>query len=689
MQKFYEKIVNNSKNIIIIFGIIFLIYLFLMPLVSVNYDINDYLPSHSSSTVSLEIMESEFSGGIPKARVMIENVTLYESLEYKRQIEKIDGVSEVLWLDDSVDISIPLEAMDTKTVENYYKNGSALYTVTLEDDKRIEAVDAIRNLIGYDNAMSGADVSTAVSTESTLEEVPKIAVIGVIFTFIILILTTGSWAEPFIVLIGLGAAVVINSGTNLIFGEISFVTNAAGNILQLAISLDYFVFLIHRFTEYRKNTSNEKEAMVMALIKSTSSIFSSGVTTVIGFLALAFMEFRIGPDLGFALAKGIGISLITVFVLMPPIILSTYKFIDKTEHRPFLPSFGWFGKLITKLVVPMICIFVILIVPSFLASKANDFYYGSSNIFGEGTKFGTDTQRIESTFGKRDTYVLLVPKGNSSNELMLSNELKKLPQVTDIISYVDTVGLEIPVAYLSDKILSKLESNNYRRIVISLDVDFEGEETFALIEEIRKIAGEYYPDSYYLAGEGVSTYDLMKTVTDDMVKVNVIAIGAVFVVLLFALKSITLPFILILCIQTAIWINLSIPYFNNSSIFYIAYLIISSIQLGATVDYAILLTDRYLENRKAMNKRRAVIDTISSVTISILTSGSVLTIVGFVLGNISTHGILSQLGIFLGKGTLSSMIIVFFVLPGMLFVLDKFIERTTKGTEFLNDKEEL
>lgn len=496
---------------------------------------------------------------------------------------------------------------------------------------------------------------------------------------VVLILTTNSWLEPIIILVGLGIAIIINSGTNIIFGEISFVTNAAGSVLQLAVSLDYSVFLIHRFEECRKEYSDAKQAMVEALCKSVSSILSGGLTTVIGFIALVLMQFRIGSDLGLALAKGVAISLIMVFVFMPVFILSTYKWLDKTKHRAFMPSFKKFGKFVQHIAVPMVCIFAVVIIPSYLASNSNSYYYGSANIFGEETQLGSDTAKIEEVFGKNDTYVLLVPKGDTATETELSNALHEIPKVTSIISYVDTAGAEIPTEYLDEDTLSMLESENYSRMVISVDVPYEGDETFALIERIRDTANKYYPDKYYLAGNGVSTYDLMDTVTADMVKVNIVAIGAVLVILILTMHSVSLLIILVLSIETAIWLNLSVPYFMDSTIFYIAYLIISSIQLGATVDYAVLMTDRYKENRMIMGKKSAVIQTISNVSVSILTSGSVLTAVGFLLGYISTNQLLAQLGVFIGRGALFSLGIVFFVLPGLLYIFDGLVMKNKRS----------
>ena len=679
MQKFYTGITNERKPIVVIFAIAFVVCLVCSSLVAVNYDMADYLPDDTKSTVSLEIMGEEFEGGIPNARVMITDITIPEALEYKEKLKDVPGVTAVTWLDDAADITVPLSSLDTDTVEAYYKDNTALFTVTIEDASLISGVEEIRNIMGENGAITGTAVSTADATTKTVTEILYITVIAVAFVLLVLLLTTNSWVEPIIVLLGLGVAIILNNGSNLIFGEISFVTNAAGSVLQLAVSLDYSVFLLHRFHECREHNPDPKSAMVEALSKSTSSILSSGLTTVIGFIALVLMQFKIGPDLGLALAKGVAISLITVFVFMPSLILCTYKWIDKTSHKPILPTFKRLGKVVSKIAIPMVCIFAVLIVPSYLGSNANSYLYGASEIFAEGTQYGKDTATIEEVFGQSDTYVLMVPKGDTATETALSEELHTLPEITSIISYVDMAGAEIPNAYLDADTLAQLEGKNYSRMVITADVPYEGENTFTLVENTRNIADKYYPDNNYLAGSGVSTYDLKETITADMVLVNLLAIGAVFVVLLITLKSISLPFILVLSIETAIWLNLSVPYFLDKPIYYLAYLIISSVQLGATVDYAILMTDRYRENRQTLEKKPAVIQTLSDTFVSIMTSGSVLTVVGFLLGWISSNQLLAQLGVFVGRGAVFSLIIVLFVLPGLLYVFDRFVMREKKS----------
>lgn len=673
MRKFYTGVVKCRKPIIVFFVVAAVICALLGNMVGVNYDINDYLPEDTASTVSLEIMEDEFDGGIPNARVMIKDVSIPQALEYKEQLENVEGVTDVMWLDDAVDIHVPMETVDQDTVESYYKDNTALFTVTIREEDVLTAVDEIRQMIGEENSLCGSAVSTEVATNSTVAEINRITVIAVIFVLLVLILTTESWVDPLTILVDLGVAILINRGTNLIFGEISFVTNAAGTILQLAVSLDYSVFLLHRYNECYEEMGNEKEAMVEALCKSTGSILSSGLTTVLGFVALIFMRFGLGADLGLALAKGVAISLISVFIFMPALILVTSKLESKFRHRNFLPSFDRFGKFVSHVMIPCVCIFAVIMIPSFLGYSANDYYYGSSKLYGTDTRLGSDIEKIEEVFGKSDSYVILVPTGDTAREAELSDRLHELPEITSIISFVDMAGTEVPVEYLEESQRKQLMSEDYSRMVVSVDAEYEGEKTFALVQQIRKIVQEYYPDSYYLAGEGVSTYDLMETVTQDMMKVNFIAIGAVFLVLFCMMKSITLPVILVLSIETAIWLNLSCSYFSGSIVFYIAYLIISSVQLGATVDYAILLTDRYRECRQTMGKKESVQHTISAVTVSILTSGSVLATVGFLLAYMTSHQLLAQLGLFVGRGAICSLGIVLFVLPGLLYLFDPLV----------------
>ena len=553
MENIFRKIVGHKKTIIVTFLIAVIICFISGNFVSVNYDMNDYLPEDTKSTVSINVMEEEFGGDVANARVMVSNLTIPKALEIKEKLLKIDGVSDVTWLDDVANIKEPLETLDNEIIEGYYKDNAALFTLTVDEEKREEAVNSIRELIGDDNAMAGSIINTVVAADATTKEVSQIILFIIPICLIILAITTTSWFEPILFMITIGIAIVLNKGSNFLFGEISFVTNAAGNVLQLAVSMDYAIFLLHRFADFRKEGLDAEEAMVQASVNSVGSIFSSGITTVIGFAALILMRFKIGPDMGIVMAKAIALSLITVLVLLPVLTLYCYKIIDKTKHRAFLPKFDKFSKLISKVMIPVSLVFIFIIAPAYLAQKNNSFYYGSSKIFNESTQLGRDTALIEDTFGKSNMAVLMVPKGDFATETKLSNELKSIPQISSIISYVDKAGAKVPMEYLDEETLSKLISENYSRMVINIKADFEGDETFSIIENIRSIAQKYYGDSYLLAGESVSTYDLMDTVTADNIRVNLIAVGSIFIVLLIAFKSLLMPVILVLAIETAIW----------------------------------------------------------------------------------------------------------------------------------------
>ena len=683
MRNIFRWILNNQRIVIIIYVIALIACAIAYPMVRVNYTMADFLPPGTDSTVALNVMQQEFTQGIPNCRVMVKDVSIPKALEIKESILSCEHVSDVTWLDDQVDVIQPVGFMDPEILADYYVDDCALFTVTVDKDHSVAALEEMQAVAGEDACFTGDAPTMAIATTSTEREIPIIAAVGIAFAMLVLLFTTDSYIFSPMVIIGLGVAVVLNAGSNIIFGQVSFVTNASGSILQMAVSLDYSVFLIHRYSECRKTINDPKEAMLEAMSTSLSSISASGLTTVIGFLALVFMRYRIGADLGLALSKGILISLIVVFSFMPIFILKMQKLIDATSHKNLLPSFEPFGKIVRKTALPAILIFAIIMVPAFLASRSNDYYFGAAHMFGPETELGKWAAETEDIFGVNNTFVLLVPNDDMSLQNQLSEELHSLDGIKSILSYVDTVGAEVPKRYLDKDTLALLDSEEYTRMVLNVSVPNESEETFALVENIRSVSEKYYPGSYYLAGEAVSTFDLVKVILADNLKVNLIAIGAIFVILLFTFKSITLPVILVLSIETAIWINLGIPYFRSKYVFYVAYLIVSSIQLGATVDYAILFTDRYSSLRQSAWKDRSAIETVSQCSVSIISSGLVLTVMGFLMGIVSSHGIISQMGYFMGIGAMLSLAITIFVLPNVLCLFDRAIQKTTKNTNWL------
>lgn len=679
MERLVNGILKYKKSILVFFILATVISLFTSSMVNINYNIMDYLPEEAPSTKALDVMNEEYDKGAANVRVVLKDVSIVDALKYKEKIKKVDGVDDIQWLDDVVNIKEPLELQNQDTIESWYKNNEALFSITVNEDKEESAIDEIGEIIGENGMISGSTVNIVFAQETTEKELIKMMVILIPIILIILLLTTSSWFEPVLFLSTIGIAIIINSGTNLILGEISFVTKAAGSILQLAVSMDYSIFLLHRFSEFRNEGLAVKEAMKEAILKSVSSILSSGLTTVVGFAALIVMKFKIGPDMGFVMLKAICLSLISVLVLLPVLALYCYKLIDKTQHKSFMPKFNKFAKVSYKFRHISIILFLLLLIPCFLAQQNNSFSYGASEIYSdESTKIGHDTAAINKEFGKTNPLVLMVPKGDLVSERALCDELENIDKITSITSYAETVGITIPTEYVPDDTLSQLISDNYSRFIIVANVKVEGDETFALIDEIRNLAYKYYDDSYYFLGESVNTLDLKETIEDDNKKVNAISIIAIMIILLLTFKSLSLPIILVLVIEFSIWSNLTFNYFIGNDVFYIAYLIISSIQLGATIDYAILFTNRYIENRETMNKKEATQATISTTTVSILTSASILATAGIILGEISTNSIIAQLGILVGRGAILSLILVLFVLPALLMLLDKLIAKTTK-----------
>ena len=675
--------------IIIVFMILTVICIGLSTLVGVNYNFADYLPEDAPSTNALNVMEEEYSQPIPNMRVVVYDVSIPDALEYKEKIEKAEGVKEVTWLDDSIDIYQPLELAEQDTVETWYKNSDALFSVTVssDDTEKKAAVDAIREIIGDDNAMSGTAVTDVLSPVHTSQEIQKIMLIALPIVFIILLLTTTSWFEPVLFMITIGVAIMLNRGTNLIFGEISFVTNAAGSVLQLAVSMDYSIFLLHRFAENRQEGGNVQDAMMKAVKQSMGSVLSSGLTTVTGFAALILMRFRIGPDMGYVMAKAIVFSLICVLCFLPALAISTYKLIDKTRHRAFWTDFHKFAKAVLKVRIPALILAVLLLIPCYIAQGKNDFLYGSSRVYSTNeTQMGRDLLAVEDEYGPSNPLVILVPKGDISKEQQLNDALKADPDVTSVISYVNTVGASIPEDFVPEESLSQLYSEHYSRFVVSLDTE-EVEDGWAdKVDELHTICEKYYGDEALIAGDLASTEDLKDTITVDNTRVNILAILFVFVILVLNFKSVSIPVILTLVIELSIWINLSVPYLQSTTLHYIGYLIISSVQLGATIDYAILLTGRYMDERKTKKRKDAAIESIRACVLSLFTSAIILTIAGSVLGAISTNLVLSQLGILVGRGAVISFILVLFVLPALLMIFDRLIEKTTAKTSFYKEE---
>ncbi len=509
LDRIANHIITYKKRIVISFFVITIISAIAQFFVTVNYNMADYLPSDAPSTIAMNVMEEEFDGTVPNARVLINNVSVQEALRYKENLEAIDGVSDVMWLDDVIDLKVPLEIIEQDLIESYYLNENALLSLSIREGDEVRITNEIYDLIGEDNAIEGEAVDTAFSQQMTGSESLYAAMLLVPMIILILVISTNSWVEPVFFLTAIGVSVLINLGTNLFIGEVSFITQSVSPILQLAVSLDYAIFLLHRFSDYREQNYRPEEAMKLAIKKAFPAIAASAATTFFGFMALTLMSFEIGADLGLNLLKGIVLSFISVIVFLPALTLCFYKWIDKTEHKPLIRPFRNIGSNVLKGRIPVLIIVLVMIVPAFLAQNNTVFTYGLGEQ-PETTRVGSDSREIKETFGELTQMVLLTPGSEIVKEVELIQELKQLNEIKSVIAYSEAVSSVIPPEYLDESITDEFFSENYSRIIINKETAAEGDVAFAVVEAVQEKASEYYGDDILLLGESVTLYD-MKT----------------------------------------------------------------------------------------------------------------------------------------------------------------------------------
>lgn len=674
-------VIKQKKSIIAFFMAAMCICGGLFFIVPINYNMTDYLPDQANSTIALDIMESEFDQALPNLNVMVEDLTIIKALDIKEKIKTAPHVKEVIWLDDTMDLKIPLETQDQSSIEAYYKDSTALFMVAVEDGFEQTAITAIMELAGDNCTISGPAAEQAEAQRTSSQEaINSIAVLAPLI-ILILILSTTSWIEPICFLLTMGAAVLINLGTGYFLGGISFVTLAAAPVLQLAVSLDYVVFLSHSFNNFKSQGLEPVEAIKLSIKKSGKAISSSMLTTLFGFLALMFMEFKIGSDMGISLVKGVLISFICVMTLLPSLLLVCSKLIDKTKHRPFMPSFKGIGNKIVKICIPVMILMIIVIIPSGLAQSRNNFFYGATDEI----RPGSDAYKIEQVFGKTNSMVLLVPTGDSARETLLAEELSTLDNVTSVVSYASMVSNKIPSTYLDDQVVSQFYSDNYARIILSIDCDYEGEVSFNTVEAIRATAEKYYPGDHLTCGQSANMYDMKTYVEKDNKVVNTLTLISIYLILALTTRSWLIPIPLILTIKCSIFLNMAIPYFLGQSLSYIGYLIVSTVQMGATVDYAIILTDHYMENRRTMPKVPAMKKTLGEIFGSILVSAVTLAMSGICMSGLSTNPIVKALGVLMGRGAILALTLVVVLLPALILIIDRFIPYTTIKAQFYKD----
>lgn len=673
-----ELIIRKRKVIEKLFLILFICNLICIPLVGVNYDLTKYLPDSAPSAQALDIMEQEFTyPGM--GRVMLEDVTLREAKAIKDQIADVDGVDMVLWCDTTTNIYGSSEFIDYDNIEDYYKDGDAYMDITFlesdSSDRTHDAVHEIESIIEGKGVMAGSAASDTMLGPTINSEVAHVMALAVVVIFLILTVTTTSWFEPVLFLMVMGIAIVIGMGTNLFFGEISFMSNAVGAVLQLACSMDYSIFLLHSFTHEKANGIEPEQAMANALRQAVPSIGASGATTVVGFLSLAFMRFGIGPDMGFVLAKSIICSLLTVLLLMPALILRFQNVIDRTAHRPFLPGFRKVGEFAYKIRIPLTVLVLLLVVPCYVGQGMADFTYGNEAITNSpGTDIYVSENRMNEKFGRSNMMLALVPVGDNVTEKAMTEELDDLPYTKYVMGLADLLPSGIPEEFLPESLTGQLHSENWARVIVNVRSAGESSAAFEYADEIRTIVEKYYPDAKtYLLGVTPATQDIRDIITDDYAFVNILSLLGVALVVAITYKSLLLPLVVLIPIESAVFINTALPYIYGQRTMFLGFIIVSCVQLGATIDYSILMTGNYLDARTQGDKKEAAIRTVAQSALSILTSGFILAAAGYGLYFLTSIEAVGSLGRLIGRGALLSMFLVLFMLPACLLAFDRFI----------------
>lgn len=684
-------IIRRNKLITKLFVLLTIFSILCIPMVGVNYDLSKYLPSSAPSEQGLDIMEDVF--GYPgTARIMIKDCSIYEAKHYKDQIAALPEVDMIMWADSTTDIYQSASFLQETNLEDYYKDGSAVMDVTFlhgdADQRTHKTIDSIQAILGEKGRYGGSAVQNKSLQETLLRQISIAMIMGVFMIAVVLCLTTTSWFEPVMFLLIMGIAIVINMGTNIFLGTISFLTFSMASILQLAIAMDYSIFLLHTFTAQKAQGFDTEKALENAIHISVSSILSSGATTIIGFLVLALMQFSIGRDLGLVLAKGIVISLITVLFLMPAFILRWTQKVERTGHRPFFPKATKFAKVIYAVRHLVFIVIILLVVPAYVAQGMNKFSYGNDSIGSSpGTVVYADEQEINAKFGRSNLLLALVPDSNLVTERALSEELEDLPFTKSVTSLASTLPEGIPLSIIPESMREQLHKDGWVRMLITIRTAAESEMAYQCTDEVREIVQGYYPDAKtYMVGVTPSTQDIQKIITNDYSFVNLLSLLGVALVIMITFKSIIVAIVVMIPIEVAIFFNMAIPYIAGNTMVFMGYLIVSCLQLGATVDYSILLTNNYLDCRKMLPKKEAALAAIERSTLSVLTSGSILTIVGYGLYFVSSVAAIADIGRLVGRGALMSLVLVLSLLPALLLVVDRWIIKPPKGEKKKKEK---
>lgn len=684
MVKVGKKIVKFRVPILILSIILLIPAVWGYVNTRINYDVLTYLPEDIETMQGQEIMTNDFGIGA-FSMLMVDGMEDKEIVKLKEKVEKVDGVENVLWYDSLADISVPQSMLPSKLYDEYNTEDGTMMAVFFKDgtssDETMKAITEIRKITGEQCFLSGMSAIVEDTKELAEKETPLYVLIAVALSALVLAITMESIFVPVLFLLSIGIAIVYNLGTNVFFGEISYITKALAAVLQLGVTMDYSIFLMHSYQEQQVRYNGDKErAMAHAISQTFSSVIGSSVTTVAGFIALCFMSFTLGKDIGIVMAKGVIFGVLVCVTVLPSMILCCDKLIEKTKHKPLLPDIGRISDKVTKCYVIYVVAFVILLFPAIYGNNHTGVYYNLDESLPKDLPSVIANTKLKEDYNMNTTHMILVDSSVAGSDVKkMSQEIEKVDGVKWVLGLDNLVGSGVPADMLPESVTGMLKNDKYQLLMVNSTYKVATDKVNKQIEQIDKIMDKYDKGAM-LVGEGPLTKDLINITDTDFKRVSAVSIGIVFVIILLLFKSVTIPVILVGVIEFAIFVNMGIPFYTGTKLPFVASIVIGTIQLGATVDYAILMTTRYQRERsRGAGKFDAITTAHKFSAQSIIVSALSFFAATIGVGLYSNIDMISSLCILMARGALISMVVVVLILPSLFMVFDKIIVKTSKG----------
>ena len=683
------KWIAKHKILIVLIGLVLLVPSLLgIAATRVNYDILSYLPESLETVKGQDIMVDEFGMGA-FSMVVVENMDMKDVAALKAKFEDVDHVENVLWYDSVADLSFPVDMLPSKIKDVFFKGDAtmmiALFDNTTSSDAAMEAVTEMRKIATKECYISGMSGVVTDIKNVALQEMPIYVVVAAALSFLVLCLFMDSLVVPILFLLSVGLAVLYNLGSNIFLGSVCYITKSLTAVLQLGVTMDYSIFLLNSFEAYKKKYEDKDRAMAHAIADTFKSVAGSSVTTIAGFLALCVMTFALGRDMGIVMAKGVVIGVICCITILPSMILLFDKAIEKTKHKALIPSLDRASEFITKHYKVWIIIFLVMLFPAIYGNNHTKIYYNIDKSLPSTLPSNVANDKLKDEFDMSTVHMVLLKNGlDSQQKTEMLDKLDKVEGVKWALGLNSFIGPTFPESMIPSELRSMLVSDDYEIQFICSEYSSATDKCNAQLAEIQKIVKEYSPESMVI-GEAPLMKDLQDTTDVDLQRVNILSIAAIFVIILLVFKSISLPFILVAVIEFAIFVNMAIPYYQNVTLPFVASIVIGAIQLGATVDYAILMTSNYQKQRHLGKTKKESISIAHKFSMkSIIISGCSFFAATFGVALYSKVDMIGSICTLLARGAVVSTIVVLLVLPAMFMIFDPIIVRTSKG--FLPDK---